>query len=164
MENPMLSGVRALWQEDEGALRDVYVTGARVGDWQRVIDAIREAGWQTSYSVEHETVAMPRDVRDVFAALARTAGLLWKIQIAETTTVNGHFYGSVDSDIGVEFDIEPREITDQQSLDAVCDFMRVIGRSVNKTVWLGVESSGSGRPPAEMQYDPLSYSIQLKAT
>ena len=145
-------------------LRDIYVAGASVEDWQRVVEAIRAAGWPTSYLEDHETVSMPADVHDVFATLARTVAVLWKVRITKTATVNDHFYGATESDVEIEFNIAPSEITDQPSLDAVCDFMRVVGRSAHRPVWVGVECSGSDRPPADMHYDPATDSIRLRDT
>jgi hypothetical protein len=147
----------ALWEQDVGAtLRDVYVPDASDDDWQRAVDAIRATGWPTVYSEDHVTVPMPADVRDVRAKLANQIGLLWQIEITESVTVNGHFFYDE-----IEFNIAPGEISDQRGVDAVCEFMRVIGQALQSPVWVGCDAAGPPRPPTDMHYDPKSDSIVL---
>jgi hypothetical protein len=140
--------LRALWEQDEGAVRDIVIRDATVQEWQRVVTAIRRAGWAVDYREDAEPAPMPDDVRAVFAATGSRA-CRWRIQVGQRLWINCHFFDPAE----IEFTFDPREVTNQQEMDSLCVFMRTVGRAVEKPVRVYVEGFDP-RPPSDMEYDP----------
>jgi len=63
----------------------------------------------------------------------------------------------------IEFTFDPREITSQDSLDAVCGFMEAIGRALDRPVCLGIEGFPGDRPPDDMRYEPARGQVVVVA-
>ena len=79
---------------------------------------------------------MPRDVSEIFARCA-VHTLYWEIGLSDHVRVFSHFFSSD----WIEFGIDPKEIHGQPELDLVCDFVRLIGRTLGKPVAVCMESS-----------------------
>lgn len=45
----------------------------------------------------------------------------------------------------IDFDIDVRKLRGQERLDALCDFLQVIGRPLGRSVWVGAEGSTPDR-------------------
>jgi hypothetical protein len=136
------------WDEDRGALLDAYVEDTTIDDWQRAIDAVRSLDWPSTYSEDGDAVPMPVSARALFAR-SKEHACLWEIRPLETVRLNCHFFDEGE----IEFDLDPREIRDEQHLDVVREFLSTVGRALKRPVGLGIEG-GSPRCPDDLRYEP----------
>lgn len=124
-----------LWHEvaeefaQDGALRDIYVFGTSVRDWQAVYDAVR-----TAYPVIlHDNRSLPDDVRDLLDSEAVVTLTVDPSGLA----INCHFF--VEDEI--EFDVCPNTVKTQTELDRLSEFLKLIGSAARKDVVLTPENS-----------------------
>lgn len=121
----------------DGSLLDAYVLDGDETDWQRVIDLVRSQGWRFDYTVEGRSLPLPQQITDIFASRRSQAAVTMHIWPAPTMLVNTHFF----SDDEIEFDFDRTELQGQHQLDALCWFMRSLGRQLGKPVRLTPENS-----------------------
>jgi hypothetical protein len=146
--SPRWDEVRAEWDADHEnlvSLRDVYVVGATVDDWQRAVDVVR-ACWPTSYLEDGEPASMPPVVADVLAR-SRHVAVTWRISLAERVGVKSHFFASDE----IEFDVAARHVRGQRELDALWEFVRTIGDALRKPVVVTHENEPSA---VILRYEP----------
>ncbi len=153
MAHPRLEDVRPDWADYAGALLDIYIADTDIDDWRIPVEAVRQSGWQLTYSEDGEERSMPGDVEDVFAH-CRNVALVWRIWPSEQISINCHFF--VDPEM--EFDANPREIQDHPAFDALCEFITTLGRAVGKPVLVGIEESRPRGTPA-LRYDPATDAV-----
>jgi hypothetical protein len=147
MENPPWDYLRACWAEDDGALSDIYVSEATADDWQRVIDATT-ARWASTYTEDAQPTPLPDEVGVVFRRTHSRACLL-RIEVTPLISLNAHFFIPEE----VEFGLDPRAVRDQAGLDAVTEFIRTLGRTLSRPVFIGCESPAP-RPIEYLRYEP----------
>jgi hypothetical protein len=140
------------WKVD-GGLRDVHVFSASEADWQRLLDVVSRQGWASSYSEDGEPVPMPAEVGRIFEHM-KTRSVLWEIRPTSEIKINCFFFSPDE----IDFDIDPREIVGQSQLDAVCEFVRVVGKALDKPVAVTWEGE-SAREAAFMRYEPETDAI-----
>jgi len=133
------------WDDDDGTLRDVYIDGGYLEDWQRVVDAIRSRGWPSVYHEDNEVVAMPSRVTDICNRTEHTS-CSWRVEIRDKVVAVAYFW--LD-DMG--FDFSTREVVGQEQFDAVCDFIRLVGAAAGKPVSVCLE----GASPESLQDDRI---------
>jgi hypothetical protein len=126
------------WFELDGSLLDAYVFDTTVADWQAFVDLVRSKGWWFAYSEDGRAVRLPHRVENVLARSAERAVLLQVRPIPEML-VNVHFF----SDEEIEVDFDPRELQGQERLDALCVFLRAVGRKLRKPMLLTPEGSAA---------------------
>ncbi len=120
--------------EWDGSWRDIYVLDADLEAWQKLLDFLRSSQYQLLYTDEGEAVSLPETAAKVFEGRdsfwpclgVEVGGLLF----------NCHFF----TDEEIEFDLDPREVKGQDTLDVVLAFMRDIGQAVGKRVILTPEN------------------------
>ena len=109
-----------------------------------MVDTLR-ARWPWSYEEGGHPVEMPRDVRALFSRTVATG--FWRITLREGLQAHCHFFGPEE----IEFDLDPRDVMDQASLDSVCEFARTVAEAADKPAVVCLESL----PDAViMRYDP----------
>ncbi|MGW2572404.1 hypothetical protein [Streptomyces sp. NPDC001537] len=123
-----------------GSLPDVRVPGASVADWQAVLDLVVERGWQFEYSEGETVLSVPR----AEVVLSRPADAECpNLRVWPRADVLAIFRFYADDE--VDFDVDVRELQDQERLDVFCQFVREIGRRLGKPVLMDPEG-GYGRP------------------
>jgi hypothetical protein len=119
--------------EWNGSLPNVTVTGTTAADWQAVIDMIRSKGLAYEYTEDSRALRLPGSVQTMFARAAASV----KLAVVISPGITAHFWpletGSID------FDLDLNELQTQASLDALCTFLRAIGRQLGKPVLLSPE-------------------------
>lgn len=110
----------------EGSWRDIYVRSTELSDWQRVVRSILDSGMRSTFSVNGEYASFPTEAAEVLAQ-GRQAAVVWSIFVNEIM-VNCHFFDVSE----IEFDLDPREVADQASFDAVIEFMKMVASSTGK--------------------------------
>lgn len=121
--------------EPDGSLRDIYVLETSLDAWQSVIDTLRQRWSSLTFTLNGEPATLPQRVEAIFDARREQAALL-SLMVGGAQLVC-HFF--VEDEI--EFDIDPREITGPAQLEALIEFMALLGRITAKTVVLTHENS-----------------------
>lgn len=120
--------------EPEGALRDIYVRGATIEDWRAVFDMLRRT-YDLEFLVDSDPRALPTTVDEAFA-IQVTASPVLRFCVGGIVVIS-HFFIAEE----IDFEIDPREVTSQASLDELLGFLRRVGDTVGKAVILTYESS-----------------------
>ncbi|GAA1849003.1 hypothetical protein [Actinomadura bangladeshensis] len=124
--------------EPDGSLLDAYVFDTTVADWQNFVDLVRSVGWWFAYSEDGQAVSLPERVEEVLARRGEMGALL-QVRPVPEVLVNVHFF--IEEEI--EADLDPRELQGQKQLDAVCAFLRAVGRRLGKPMFLTPENGAA---------------------
>lgn len=138
------------WFEIDGGLRDIFVRDTVEADWDRLFEAVKEWGYQATWSVGGEPIAAPESAS---AALSDPEPLLLSIQVGPAR-VNLHFF-SLDE---IEMDIDPREIQPPSAFERILEFISRVGQRLLKPVYVAHEGMHA---PAFMVYDPTTKAFNL---
>jgi hypothetical protein len=128
------------WQDYEsefewdGSWRDIYVLNTSVADWQKLLDFLRTASYNLNFYIDGEDAVLPSDVAHIFKARAEVSAYL-SVDIGEII-LNCHFF----HDAQIEFDIDPREVTDEIKFQRLLAFMQKIARLLDKDAILTSEN------------------------
>jgi hypothetical protein len=122
----------------DGSWRDVYVLGTDVAAWQRTLDALRAAGYDLSYFRDHQPVQLPADVTEVFPLPDESSRML-SVRFGGILA-NCHFFTTE----AIRFDVDPREVTGPDQLNALFGFMRCLATAVSKEAVLTDEGCPQG--------------------
>jgi len=128
----------------DGALRDIYVLRTGVADWNQLLATLSNR-FRFEYFVDGLTRLLPADAEQIFA-IQKSAKPLLRVQVGAITAAC-HFF-TIDE---IEFDIDPREIISQESLDELLGFVRLIGDCVTKQVTITYEND---QQHPFISYDP----------
>jgi hypothetical protein len=138
-----------LWQDVEpffdpelnGRLPDVCVPSTTVADWQKLLDLVRSRGWGYEYAEGMQELPAPFSAADFLARYE--AGAVLRVRPMPQILAIFHPYDAEQ----IDFDIDLWELQGQERLDALCGFMRAIGRTLGKPVLMTWEgASNAGRP------------------
>ena len=119
----------------DGSWRDICLFRTEIADWQRMLDAIREAGYSVAYFHDDQSTELPRDASQAFPLPGECDRRL-SVWFADVQA-NCHFF-TVEE---IEFDIDPREVKGQQQLDALFSFVQCLAEAVGKETVLTAENS-----------------------
>ncbi|WP_432941034.1 hypothetical protein ACQPXM_32785 [Kribbella sp. CA-253562] len=135
-----------IFSEDDDALLDIYVFGTTWQDWDKAIAAVRSQGWPVGFNSTGRP--LPPDVREIFA-LTDELSVSLSIHPVAALRIPTHFFAEDE----IEFDLSPTDVRGQVELDALCTFLRVVARAVDKPIVLTPESL-----PAQhlLAYDPAT--------
>jgi len=139
--------VREDWVDD-GGLPDVLVQDATSDDWDRVLDVVRDRGWPTRYSVDGDVASMPGNVSPIFE-IRHDKSVRWEVRPHPDVAVNCHFFAIEE----IGFDVSPREVVDEETFDAFCEFVTAIGRALGKPVDVTADGAPSD---VFMRYEPAA--------
>jgi hypothetical protein len=120
--------------EWDGSWRDIYVVGATVDDWQRIIEGLREFRPGPSFYVNGEPAPMPTRIGDVFEQ--REASSFHLTLEVGSVSLKCHFF----DDEEIEFDLDPREVKGPAELKALSEFMRFLAERTGKVATLTHEN------------------------
>jgi hypothetical protein len=121
--------------EWDGMLRDIYVVGTNVDDWQRVLDALDRIEPRPSLLVNGQPARLPTHAASLFE-IRSTASPLLTADVGGVH-INCHFFG----DNEIEFDLDPREVTGPAQIDAVSGFMKLLAQTTGKMAILTYENA-----------------------
>ena len=129
------------WQEVEsvfewdGSLLDLYVLNTDIEDWQSALDFLRTSGYPLFYAVNNIIAELPTDVAAIFRV--HEEANVWLRIDASGITILCHFF----TDEEIEFDIDPREVSNEEQFGYLCGFVRGLGQYLNRSVILTPEST-----------------------
>lgn len=133
----------------DGSLRDIYVQGTSLDDWERVLRLVQYGPYQAQLFADDVLQPFPRDVRQLFGDSSARPWRLWFS--VEGVHLKCHFFTHEE----VEFDLDPREVT-QANLPALLRFMAELGDATSKPVVLTPENFQE-RPI--FRYEPLRHAM-----
>lgn len=121
---------------NDGSLRDIYVIGVNLRDWQKFVDWIWTSTWDiVFYKDGHITVYEENDVAHFFEEKDNHS-ILMSIN-TNCILINCHFY----SEDEIELDIDPKEVKSKSEANAVFEFMKNLSKILDKESILTVENS-----------------------
>ncbi|MGX1775635.1 hypothetical protein ACWIGW_26235 [Nocardia brasiliensis] len=152
-----------LWSEVEGffdpdstgALPDCSVADTTVEDWQAVFDLVRSRGWVWEFSVGGVAQRLPTAAQVLSRPPDAEYALL---RVQPNPAVHAIFRPGSATDI--DFDVDLRELHGQAGVDALCGFLRAIGRRLGKPVTMSAE--GDFDHPV-LGFDPAADRVVLLA-
>ena len=122
---------------DDGVLPDGVVRDVDIGVWQVLLEELVGSGWVCSFEINGCETRLPTAAEDLLGR-GGDARIL-KVQLLHSVRVNV-FLHAVDS---IDFDVDLRELQTQESLDALCDFLRTVGTTIGRDVLIVAEGSSS---------------------
>jgi len=141
--------------EPDGSLRDIYVFGTGLSDWQRVLDALRTWEPMPNFTIGGQPANMPDKAEGIFTE-ARQHGALLSFKVSGAH-VNCHFFGHDE----IEFDLDPREVTGPAQLEGFERFMGLLGRTTGKSVVMTMENM---RESVILRYAPDAQQLEWVAS
>lgn len=119
----------------DGSLRDMYVFATSLAEWDQFLEALQVWGYATRFSIDGEPAVLPQTATDAFEILQRAMPLL-QIDLGGITLCC-HFF----TDEELELDLDPLEIDSPQKLALLTEFMRQLGRTLQRPVVVTPENS-----------------------
>jgi hypothetical protein len=123
MNRPSMQQPSDLWIRD-GSLRDVYLYEAELKDWRTLLELVRS--YEHQYLEDGVQQALPT-IESIFAN--RETSKILRVKIA-SASVNCHFFLSTE----IELDIDPREVIDLTTHEAILLFLEVLSLGTNKRI------------------------------
>ena len=121
----------------DGSWRDIYIVGSTIDDWQRILDALLDHSPPPLLYIDGAAAPFPPNAKAIFEQRRVSSPLL---QVAAGNVVlNCHFF----DDEEVEFDLDPREVRDEEDLRAITDFMSRMANATGKATVLTHENTKS---------------------
>lgn len=121
----------------DGSLRDIYIKDVSIGDWQTLLDYLQTNNFDVEFYSEGEIVKnLFYDAEKIFNLRYSGEGVPWMTVRLDKVKVNCYFF----DDNEIEFDIDPKEITDLYSVNLISEFMIKLANILNKEVILTPES------------------------
>jgi len=118
----------------DGSWLDIYVFDVDIQAWQRVLDQLRQSGYELVYRRAGDVSELPNAALEAFPADGDADRLL-SVKLAGVLA-NCHFFACEE----IEFDIDPREVQGQRQLDALLAFMRLLSDATGKDAVLTPEN------------------------
>lgn len=119
----------------DGSLRDIYIFDTNEQDWQKLLAFLRTSAYSTEFLLAGEQQPLPERIEEVFALVHMYGGVL-RID-EEHLALHCYFYRVKE----IEFDLDPRAINSEQQISRLLDFIRTVGRLLNKAVVLTPENA-----------------------
>lgn len=124
--------------EWDGSWRDIYVLDATIGDWQRVLDGLKELRPGPVMNIDGEAAAFQLTASAIFQQRERHSLLLYLT--VGNVRLNCNFFQEDE----VEFDFDPRQVKNPDDLESVRAFMNLLASWTGKTAILTHENTRSG--------------------
>lgn len=141
----------------DGSLRDLLILETTLDDWRALMDFVRSAGYRTGFERDGEVAEMPSDVAALFTAAGREHTYLWRIHHGGID-IHCHFFELSKIDMNVH----PREIKSDAEIDALVDFIFLVGKHLRRDVLLAKDG---WEPPlwddVIASYEPSTDAIRI---
>lgn len=116
----------------DGTGRDVLILDADLAAWQKALDALRTAGYGTTFELDGQLAPFPAKAAEVVGSPENP---LLNVQVGRVT-LNCHFFDESE----IEFDLDPRDLQGPKDLDALVGFLRVLASATALDVMLTPEN------------------------
>jgi hypothetical protein len=122
----------------DGSWHDVYVLGVDLAGWQRMLDALRAGGYELAYFRDRQPAELPADAAQALPLPGECDRML-SVRFGGILA-NCHFFTTE----AIRFDVDPREVTGPDQLNALFGFMRCLATAVGKDAVLSDEGCTHG--------------------
>ena len=149
--------------EWDGSLRDLYVLHTGVGDWQKLLDFLRDGPYPVVFQLDGRDYPFPAKAAPLFESRGEIDPYL--CVTAAGIAFNCRFFDAHE----IEFDLDPRQVDSEEKLRGLFGFMREIARLLDKEVILTPENVRAAvifrvAPNEErLQYDPAAWETRPAA-
>jgi hypothetical protein len=120
--------------QPDGALRDIYVQGATLAEWQAALELLRANYAPLQFTIDRQPAELPAEVSQIFPIWERASPLM-NFDVGGID-VACHFFTPDE----IEFDLQPEDVTGPERLAAVASFLRDLALAVQKPAILTMES------------------------
>ena len=118
----------------DGSLRDICVIDTSIADWRSALEMIHAGGYRLVFTIDGVEATAPDNLHQIFGQPRECSFLL--AAFVDGVQLNCHFF----SESEIEFDLDPREVTDQADLAAILGFMRMLAQVAAKPALLTPEN------------------------
>ncbi len=137
----------------DGSWRDIYIKGTTLEDWNQLLSVVRGTT-QYQYWVDGELTPLPTVATNIFSTQRHVKLLsIW----VGGVQLNCHFFAEGE----IELDLDPRQVTSEESFDALRQFMEQLAIALQRSILLTPENLGE-HPIAK--YEPELQSWQYFPT
>jgi hypothetical protein len=119
----------------DGSLRDIYFFNTDIAVWQKFLDSVKVSSFNHKMYRDGESCTLSLDIGKLFLERENST-LILEIE-KHGVIFNCHFF--VEEEI--ELDISPKEITNQEALNVVLEFMQYFSNAINLPCVLTPENS-----------------------
>jgi len=134
----------------EGSLRDIYILDGSLAAWNALLNIARAC--DAGFFIDGEEAPLPEDAAHALTA-RKSASVLLSLDW-QGLVLNAHFFTEEE----VELDLDPKEVTDQRSLDNLCSFLAKLSEMTNQEVIVTHQASLRAflrvSPSGEVVFEP----------
>ena len=120
----------------DGTLRDIIVSNTTIENWQKFYDELRLGRYELSYKCG-DSSTLPTNVGKLLTGRGLHDECPRLSVKLGSNALNCFFYGEEE----IEFDLDPRDVRSEEELLQVTDFMRMLGKCLEKDVCLTEENA-----------------------
>ncbi len=122
--------------EKDGSLREIYVLDTTIDDWQKLLDFLHANDFETEFYIgrqkQHKLTRNAANLFDDERQISRLVRV-----IIGNAALHSHCFTKGQ----IEFDVDPREINDEQTAKTVLQFMKRVGQYLKMPVRLTPENT-----------------------
>jgi len=130
----------------DGSWRDVYVLNTSIADWQALLELVKSSAYQCEFTIDGHPEPLPEDVRDILSCWWADHAPLLIFEIGGIP-LYCHFF----SEDEIEFDLDPRDMTQEEKAGALFEFMKSLSLALGLRVRMTPENM---REEPIFEYDP----------
>lgn len=137
MENADIWGLVQGEMEPDGSLRDIYILESSLTDWKYFLSSLKAELKEIGFRINEEEI----NVDDLNLDDHFSGNHEWMLPtlrvVKDNVQLNCHFF----TDIEMEFDFDPKEITGIGKMNVILEFMKRLSHSVGKDSILTPENA-----------------------
>ena len=118
----------------DGSLRDIYILATTTREWDVALAVVRELATSLAFSIDGVTRPLPPSASEVFA-VSRDCSALLTFKYA-AIPFSCHFFGEEE----IELSLAPNDISSADRLDALAEFLSILGTRTGRDVLLTPEN------------------------
>lgn len=115
----------------DGSWRDIYILNTDIQEWQTFVDFLRSSKYD--YEFNGELGVLPEDLSIIFNSDQIPPTLTIK---TDGVTLKCHFFTTHE----IEFDLDPREVTNESKAKGIFKFMEDLGAALKLPVRMTPEN------------------------
>jgi hypothetical protein len=118
----------------DGSLRDIYVLATTTREWDAVLAIVRDSATSLAFSIDGVARSLPTSASEVFGVSRdRSALLTFRY---EGIPFSCYFFGEDE----IELSLAPNDVNSPDRLDALAEFLSMLGRGTRRDVLLTPEN------------------------
>ena len=118
----------------DGSLRDLYIFDTTLNEWDEFLQFLKFSQYSVEYSIDDVTAEIPISAHRGLNDRKHSHKLVIRF---DTIRLNCFFFMENE----IELDIDPKEINKQEDLDALLEFISMLGNTLSKEVFITEENS-----------------------